>query len=64
VGRVLSAVQHRCNPLHVYCRLIEKGVNREISIRLIRVYEAMLYWWLISFLTVMSLFFSRRVKRD
>lgn len=59
MGRVLSAVQHRCNPLHVYCRLIEKGVSRDVSIRLSRVYEASIYWWLISSLTGLSLWFSR-----
>lgn len=63
VGRVLSAVQHRCNPLHVYCRLIEKGISREVSIRLSRAYEASIYWWLIFFLTVVSFLVNRLARK-
>ena len=34
----LSA-QHTLNPLHVYCRLVEAGVDRRVGLLLSRLYE-------------------------
>jgi len=35
--------QHRANPLHVYCRLMDLGMGRYISRKLCTFYERYLY---------------------
>jgi hypothetical protein len=42
VAKLLS-IQHRCNPLHVYCRLLERGLSRRVSISLCKAYEILLF---------------------
>ncbi|MBW2107585.1 MAG: hypothetical protein JRI36_02810 [Deltaproteobacteria bacterium] len=42
----LLNVQHRFNPLHVHCRLVERGVNQAVSLSICRWYEALVYGWL------------------
>jgi hypothetical protein len=42
----LLIIQHRFNPLHVYCRLVDKGFNKAISISICRYYEVLVYSWL------------------
>ena len=37
--RFRSYLQHRLNPLHVYCRLCERGFSRRAARRLSSVYE-------------------------
>lgn len=39
-------IQHRCNPMHLHCRLVEKGVNKGVSISICRYYEILIYSWL------------------
>ncbi len=39
----LFAVQHRLNPLHIYCRLIDIGINRRISVWICRTYEVLFF---------------------
>lgn len=36
-------IQHRVNPLHVYCRLLDLGVGRFISRRICVFYEKLLF---------------------
>ncbi|MGD2126524.1 MAG: hypothetical protein PVG99_10615 [Desulfobacteraceae bacterium] len=36
-------MQHKANPLHIYCRLIDLGLNTEMSKRLGILYETYLY---------------------
>ena len=36
-----KGVQHRCNSLHVYCRLRDLGVNKLWARRLATAYEAL-----------------------
>lgn len=45
VARLLSA-QHRLNPLHVYCRILDRGMSRPVSRRLCRAYEVGVFVWL------------------
>ena len=35
-----KGVQHLCNSLHVYCRLLDLGLNRKWARRLAVAYEA------------------------
>ena len=39
-------IQHIANPLHVYCRLIDFGVNENISKKLSIIYEKYFYQYL------------------
>ena len=45
-------IQHRLNPLHVYCRLIERGMNKRFSLSICRYYEILIYSWLAWFAIV------------
>jgi hypothetical protein len=47
VERLLS-VQHRLNPLHVYCRFLEIGLSRRISTTLCKSYERVFFCWISS----------------
>lgn len=42
----LLNIQHRFNPLHVYCRLVERGINKRLSIFLCKYYEIIIYSWI------------------
>ncbi|MBN2468262.1 MAG: hypothetical protein JXD19_08935, partial [Deltaproteobacteria bacterium] len=61
--KFMLGIQHCCNPLHVYCRLIERGLNRRSSIRFSMFYERILYQRLTR-LTEKSLSLIRKRKRE
>jgi hypothetical protein len=61
VERLLLEMQHKFNPLHVYCRLIERGMDKHVSIRISRYYEVLIYKWLAA-LSVVSIYFCRLIK--
>jgi hypothetical protein len=44
VGRFLT-VQHFLNPLHLYCRFRDIGLNRHVSFKLCRYYESLIFVW-------------------
>ena len=52
VGRMRSVIpyiftiQHRMNPLHVYCRFMEKGHRHDASLFYCRVYEITVFSWM------------------
>jgi len=54
-------IQHCLNPLHVYCRLIDKGLNKRLSISICRSYEICIYSWL-SWLTIITVQICRSIK--
>ena len=54
-------IQHRLNPLHVYCRLVERGLNKRLSVSICRSYEICIYSWL-SWLTVVTVQICKVVK--
>jgi hypothetical protein len=39
-------IQHRLNPLHVYCRLVARGLDKKSSLSICRYYEIFIYSWL------------------
>ena len=45
VARLLS-FQHRLNPLHVYCRLLDRGISRKLAMSASKTYELLLFIWL------------------
>jgi hypothetical protein len=55
-------IQHRYNPLHIYCRLIERGLDKRLSMTVCRCYEVVIYSGLVWF-TVLAVDILRYVKR-
>ena len=51
VDKILN-IQHHLNPLHVYCRLVEKGWSKRVSISICRYYEILIYSWLTWFIAI------------
>ena len=47
--RIALNIQHCLNPLHVYCRLVERGLNKKSSLSICRCYEILIYSSLASF---------------
>lgn len=37
-------IEHKINPLHVYCRLVENGCSKKRALKLAKVYEVLIYW--------------------
>ena len=42
VARLLS-IQHRLNPLHVYCRLLDRGISKKLAMSAGKIYEVLLF---------------------
>lgn len=55
-------IQHRCNPLHVFCRLVDRGFSKKTSKRACRCYEILIYW-AISFFSIAGIFLCKTVRR-
>lgn len=49
IGKFLF-IQHRLNPLHLYCRFLERGLSKKTSILLCRYYEVLLFVWITTIL--------------
>jgi len=55
-------IQHRFNPLHVYCRLIDRGLKKRTAIAISRSYEILVYW-LIKLVSIAGVLLIRRFRR-
>lgn len=44
--KFILSMHHTFNPLHIYCRLIDAGLNRNTSQRICRYYEIFIFKWL------------------
>jgi hypothetical protein len=42
VARLLS-IQHRLNPLHLYCRLLDRGISKNLAMSVGKAYELLLF---------------------
>jgi hypothetical protein len=42
VTKLLSA-QHRLHPLHVYCRLLDRGISRRLAMLICRTYRILFF---------------------
>jgi hypothetical protein len=42
----LLNIQHCLNPLHIYCRFVERGMDKSFSMAICRYYELLGYRWL------------------
>ena len=43
---LMLTIQHRLNPLHMYCRLVDTGLKKRPSILVCKYYEILMYSWL------------------
>ena len=55
-------IQHSLNPLHVYCRLMERGLNKKLCMSICRCYEILIYASL-TWVTVAVVEICRYMKR-
>jgi hypothetical protein len=55
-------IQHCFNPLHIYCRLMETGLNKKLSMSICRCYEIFVYAYL-SWFTVVLVEILKNIKR-
>jgi hypothetical protein len=51
--RRILQIQHALNPLHVYCRLVDRGLNKNLSMSICKYYGVVIYSWL-SWCTVVA----------
>lgn len=67
------AIQHRLNPLHIYCRLLDRGLGMGLSASICKFYEIAIYFWIswtiktmVHFFCVMnsSLSVQREMRRN
>ena len=61
VDKMLN-IQHQYNPLHIYCRLIEKGFNKRLSRAICRYYELLIYSG-VTWVTVLAVQILRSLNR-
>ena len=59
--RLLLGFQHCLNPLHLYCRLVERGLGAKAARSISKFYELVIWSWL-SLLTVAAVRLLRRIK--
>ena len=62
VGAMLN-IQHRFNPLHVHCRLVERGLSKGLSAFICKWYGILIYSWLAR-LTVLAVRICRRLREQ
>jgi len=41
----LETARHHINPLHIYCRLVDRGWTKHKSMLVCKLYEILLYSW-------------------
>ena len=58
---LMLIIQHRLNPLHVYCRLVDKGLNKKVSMSVCKYYEILIYDWL-HWLSIVGLYLCKLPK--
>lgn len=46
--KLMLSIQHSINPLQIYCRLIDIGLEKRDSMFLVKYYEFTIYKWLLS----------------
>lgn len=45
VVKNILAIQHRINPLHLYCRFLDRGYKRNTSTYCCKLYEIAVFSW-------------------
>ena len=43
IEKIMLLIQHVINPLHVFCRLMDIGLNRQTALSLSRLYEHIVF---------------------
>jgi hypothetical protein len=49
---IMLNIQHRLNPLHLHCRLVECGFGKRLSLSMCKYYQIIIYSWLVWFTKV------------
>jgi hypothetical protein len=62
MGKIL-AIQHRLNPLHLYCRFLDRGLSKRLSFSLCRSYEVLIFIW-VSFFIKTTIYFYSIIDRN
>ena len=62
--KALIGVQHYLNPLHVYCRLLDRGLHKNVSILFCKYYEILIFIWLNFFLKSLIHFYMVILKHE
>ena len=57
MGKFLS-IQHRLNPLHLYCRFLDRGLSKRLSVSLCKSYEVLIFIWVSLFIKTAIYFYS------
>jgi hypothetical protein len=45
IGKLLT-LQHQLNPLHMYCRCLDRGLRRDFSAKACKCYELLIFMWM------------------
>lgn len=61
--RNLLSIQHRLNPLHVYCRFVDSGLSRRSSALLCKTYEMVIFVW-VAWVLKTLVYLSRFIYRS
>jgi hypothetical protein len=64
---MMLTVQHRFNPLHLYCRLVETGLKKSFCLPICKWYGMLIYTWVAWFSVIAlnaSKVWDRTVKRN
>ncbi len=64
---MMLTIQHRFNPLHVYCRLVETGFNKSFCLPICKWYGTLIYTWVAWFSVIAvnaSKVWNKMVKGD
>ena len=41
--KCINRIEHYCNPLHVFCKLVALGYNKDKSLSVCKLYEKLFY---------------------
>lgn len=59
--KLFFTIQHYCNPLHIYCRLVDRSISKKTSKWICRCYEILIYW-AINLISIAGIFICRILR--
>ena len=45
--KFILGLQHTMNPLHLYCRLLNAGLSKDVSVQICQCYELIIFRWIL-----------------
>jgi hypothetical protein len=58
----MLAVQHHLNPLHLYCRFVDRGYNKTLSAFICKAYELLVFSWMSRFIKTLIYFYCLKSR--